>query len=201
MSHTNSYLKLGIGAGLTALITALPATAAAQEQSTIKNPGAHPDYIVEVEPHFALAYAPPFDGVGVGGRVNFPVLKNGFIPSINNNVAVGAGLDWVHGNGCYGFYCRGADSFWVPVVMQWNFFLSPHWSVFAEPGVAIAHASRSALCAGRDAFGNPVYVDCGDSVTSPEPVLTVGGRFHVSDRFALTMRVGYPYITLGGSIM
>ncbi|HTB72126.1 MAG TPA: hypothetical protein VK762_02725, partial [Polyangiaceae bacterium] len=68
----------------------------------------------------------------------------------------------------------------VPIVMQWNFWLSTHWSVFGEPGLA---------------FGS------GDRSTIVWPVFYAGGRFHFTDRVALTMRLGYPDFSLGVSFL
>jgi len=139
-------------------------------------------------------------------RFTIPIVKNGFVPSINNSVGIGFGLDWLHYNGCYyrsafapGF-CDNLDSFWVPVVMQWNFFLGTHWSVFGEPGLSIVYQN----------FGN--YYGCFDGVRSVpcaggpnhvslEPVIFFGGRYHFSETAALTLRIGWPYASFGISFM
>src|SRR5215831_3409063 len=73
---------------------------------TIKTPGDHPRYTFEAEPHLLLGFIDPpglahGTGIGVGGRGTVIVVKNGFVPSINNSIGVGFGLDWVH-------YGRGA---------------------------------------------------------------------------------------------
>lgn len=90
----------------------------------IKNPGAHPAYTFEAEPHGLVA---PFDDFlpGVGFRGTFVIVDNGFVKTINNSVGVGVGLDWTK------------NHFRIPVVMQWNFFLHRDWSVFGEPGGVI----------------------------------------------------------------
>ncbi len=198
------HSKLGLRTLALAAVTlaAWPSPAAGQEQSTVKNPGDHPAYPVEIEPHLAVGLASRFDGVGVGGRFSIPVLRNGFIPSINNNVAVGFGVDWAHRDGCFGYAdCRSADAFWFPGVMQWNFFLSEHWSTFVEPGLAVGYTTYSDVCAMRDVVGNIVYTGCGTSSAYLDPAFFVGGRYRATDRFALTMRVGYPYLAIGGSFM
>src|SRR5262245_1455677 len=96
------------------------------EESIIRHPGDHPNYAVEVEPHLSFAFFLPAagsTGVGLGGRFTIPVVRNGFVSTINNSVGVGFGLDWLHYNGCYyGYpyfryaYCDDLNSFWVPVV-------------------------------------------------------------------------------------
>ena len=51
--------------------------------------------------------------------------KNGFIDRINDSVGLGFGVDYTR------------DNTWLPLVMQWNFWLSEHWSVFGEPGYRV----------------------------------------------------------------
>jgi len=57
-------------------------------ESIIKNPGDHPKYSVELEPHVLLGWADLYrdNGLGVGMRLTIPIVDNGFIKSINNNV-------------------------------------------------------------------------------------------------------------------
>ena len=72
------------------------AGSARAEESIIKHPGDHPNYSLEIEPHLGFAFFLPTagsTGVGVGGRFTIPVVKNGFVSTINNNVGVGFGLD------------------------------------------------------------------------------------------------------------
>jgi len=181
------------------------------EDMIIKRPGDHPAYSVEIEPHLTLAFFIPTagsSGVGLGGRFTIPVVKNGFVSSINNSVGIGFGLDWIHYNGCYRYWgnpysCANFETFLLPVVMQWNFFLSTHWSVFGEPGLAITiNSYGSCVDFYFDNQGN--RINCG---TSPNRlgvnpfVLFLGGRYHFSETVALTMRIGWPYASIGVSFM
>lgn len=166
-----SCLKLlASGLALTAALCALPNTASG-DQVIIKRPGLHPNYIVELEPHVLLF--PFHDGdVGAGGRVTFEILDNGFIPKLNNSVGIGAGVDW------------GYDHAWVPIVLQWNFWLSRNWSVFGEPGVAVR------------------LRDNRRRKTSFDPLVAyAGGRFHFSDNITLTLRLGRPTMSAGISFL
>lgn len=151
-------------------LCALPRAAAA-DQMVIKRPGLHPNYNIELEPHLLLF--PFHDGdVGAGVRASFEIVDNGFITSINNTVAVGTGLDW------------GVDNAWVPIVLQWNFWLSRNWSVFGEPGIAVR------------------LRDAGRRKTSFDPiVMYAGGRFHFTDNITLTMRLGRPTMSVGVSFL
>ena len=144
---------------------------AAHAQSIIKRPGDHPDYSFEAEPHLLLGFGGPFEHkgrghLGVGFRGTVVIVNNGFVKTINNSVGISFGADMF----------VGEQTLFLPVAMQWNFWLSPHWSVFGEPGVGFS--SR------RDVV---------------HPILMAGGRYHFSDKVALTMRIGYPAISVGVS--
>ena len=172
---------------------------AAADELLIDDPGEHPDYIFDAEPHLLIGvFKPPGPaagtGLGVGFRGTIEIFDNGFVPSINNTVGVGFGVDWMRYdraeracvNQAPGDNCRivevdeSMDYFWIPVVMQWNFWLSENWRVFGEPGGAIR-------------FGK------GDA--KPLPVLMGGGRLHFSDYIALTLRAGYPSFSVGISFL
>jgi len=158
-----------------AMLALWPSLAGAQ--SIIKNPGDHPAYSFEAEPHLALDPYGGDTGFGPGFRGTFTVLDNGFINTINNSIGVGVGLDFL-------FYdhdcppqanCKTPTNVIVPVVMQWNFWLHDKWSVFGEPGVAFHFRSNT-----------------GDNFDFNPFVIYAGGRFHFSDKVTLTMRLGAP---------
>ena len=130
---------------LAAAASFLPTTARAEEL-LIKSPGDHPSYRFELEPHGLFGFGGPFeDGrgeLGAGLRATVSIVDNGFVPSINNSVGITFGGDV--------FFRRG--TIFVPVAMQWNFWLSTHWSVFGEPGIGFAANAR-----GRDVV-HPVFM-------------------------------------------
>ncbi len=181
----------------TALVTAAVVSTsswASADQSVIKRPGAHPDYVFEAEPHLVLGVIDgPGDsdeGFGPGFRGTIEIVDNGFISSINNTVGIGFGLDWLfYGDHCHGGGrnrnrdCHDHDRIILPVVMQWNFWLSRNWSVFGEPGFALNIRDRH----DDDDFDfNPI-------------VFYAGGRFHFNDAISLTMRIGHPTFSVGAS--
>jgi hypothetical protein len=128
-----------------------------------------PHYAFEAEPHFVLGpIGGPLPGVGFRGTI--VLLPEGFIDSINDSVGLGLGVDWTH------------DNTWVPVVMQWNFWLSEHWSVFGEPGAAFHLEDQ-----GRRSRG--------------DFTLYGGARLRFSERATLTFRVGYPALAVGFSFL
>jgi len=92
--------------------------------------------------------------------------------------------------------------FWVPVVMQWNFFLGTHWSVFGEPGLSIVYQNFGNNYYGCvNAVGQVVPCAGGPNNVTVEPVIFFGGRFHFSETAALTLRIGWPYASIGVSFM
>lgn len=208
----NARTLKSVLATLAVAVLTLARTASAEE-SIIKHPGDHPNYAVEIEPHLDFTFfdvGGGADGWGLGGRFSIPIVKNGFVSSINNSVAIGFGLDWLSYGGCYhyGRWARGyapdcgrVGVFWAPVVMQWNFFLSTHWSVFGEPGLAFHHSSWSAQCPGVDNAGRLYTYDCGDTDNGIDFAFFAGGRYHFSESMALTMRIGSPYFSVGLSFL
>jgi hypothetical protein len=192
-------------AGLFVLLglVAAPVARARAADDTIRRPGDHPLYSVELEPHLPIGWGGlggRYGGdaaLGLGARFSIPVVHNGFVPTINNSIAVTFGIDWVHYFGCYntGANCS-ADYITLPVALQWNFYVSQHWSVFGEPGFAIYHGFFS-TCQNFD--GTFCSHPSGFSETGIVPALFLGGRYHFTDRVSLTMRIGYPTLSVGVS--
>lgn len=193
---TYPRLVVSLTAALALAAFTLPAGA---DTSTIKRPGAHPNYVFEAEPHLALGFLNPpgpddDGGFGPGFRGTIEIVDNGFISKINNTVGIGFGLDWLfYGEHCHGGNgngnnnderCHDSDSLLFPVVMQWNFWLSRNWSVFGEPGLMFEF--RDDHDDDRDFHLDPF-------------VFYAGGRFHFSDAISLTMRAGWPTFSIGAS--
>jgi hypothetical protein len=184
-------------------------------QSIIRNPGAHPQYVLELEPHLLLGPTDPpgntvGTGVGAGLRATIPIVQNGFVQTINNSVGISFGFDWLHytsGRDVAVGYCgrwilgpnntrictqlagpstAPANYIFLPVAMQWNFWLLKQLSVFGEPGFVIYH---------RKAEFEP------DSSFGVAPLFQLGGRWHFSDIASLTFRFGYPTFSLGVSFL
>lgn len=193
--------------GLALSCAVLSFAGSAAGQSTIRRQGERPAYSFEAEPHFVLgAFQPPGPGddpgIGFGFRGTVEIVPDGFIGSINDSVGVGFGADLMRfeADGARGVcddfvtgpnntnVCvevegddRYADYLVLPLVMQWNFWLTRQWSVFGEPGIAF-------------------YYHDGDLDIDPV-ALWGGGRFHFSDSVSLTMRIGYPTLSVGFSFL
>ena len=198
--------------GLSALAFFFVCLAATAARAQIKDSGHHPHYSAELEPHLVVQWNDePWwddDGLGVGLRATLPIVQDGPVRTINNSLGIGFGLDWAHfGDHCWQGGPRpnaplddcSADDFWVPLVVQWNFFFSDLISAFPEFGLAIEHTRWEGRWCGR---GPNLYL-CGgggsSSDTDVELVLWLGVRFHLADSFALTLRVGTPSLLLGAS--
>jgi hypothetical protein len=183
-------------------------------QSTIRHPGEHPLYSVELEPHLLFGWIQPPGkpegrGLGFGVRATIPIVQNGFISTINNSVGISFGIDWIHYDDddyiaydscrrwvptpgdtrtCVELWGRRGGSsnyLYFPVAMQWNFWLHEKFSVFGEPGLALY-------------YDKPRY----DSAhLGMAPAFHIGGRWHFARRGMLTMRIGYPSISLGVSVL
>ncbi len=170
---------------------AFAVTTPAAAESIIKQPGDHPDYHVEIEPHGVLGlnyywnwdYYGPF-GFGGGARFSIPVCKNCFVPKINNNVAISFGADIVFWPFATQFINYVPTYLYLPVAMQWNFFLTKKWSVGPELGFVPEFGvfydyNACGLAAGCHNWG--VF-----------PAFWAVARFHFNDSVALTMRLGFP---------
>jgi hypothetical protein len=208
MNERVAMLKtLALVAGLSApLFAAAPALA----ESIIKRPGEHPRYSVELEPHLLFAWAEPpgvhapgDEAYGIGARVSIPIVE-GLIRSINDSAAIGFGGDFLHYYS--GRHFAGRCTRWergpagtsvcvettadggyanmlvLPVVFQWNFWLTDVISVFGEPGLALTY-------------------DKNEKLDFSPLVIWGGARFKVADSVAITLRLGVPTISAGASFL
>ena len=207
------------------LIAALAALLAfyagnAKAESIIKQPGNHPQYAVDLEPHLALGLDDTYyyggTGYGLGARVTIPFLRNGPISTINNDMGIGFGLDWLtRGNSCnngYYYAFRGgpayyaynncsAYSIYVPVVLQWNFYLTDIITVYGEPGFALRYSHISWDFAPLGCAPGNYACQGSNSFTDPILVIAGGAKFMFGRTVGLNVRVGYPYFSVGASIL
>jgi hypothetical protein len=150
----------------------LLAASAKAEPLLIESPGDHPAYHFEAEPHALLGFGSIENGaLGVGFRGTLALMDPGFIKTINNVAGFSFGGDLFIGR-------KRSDALYVPLMAHWSFFFSQHWSAFAELGLGLR------------------FFDDGTHIN---PALNIGGRFHMTERVALTLRLGYPALALGVS--
>jgi hypothetical protein len=195
---------------LAVVVAAAASSETSQAAMTIKDPNP-PKYGVEIEPKFNLGFLRAFgdyggNNYGPGVRFSIPIVSPGFIKKLNNNVAITFGADFIYYEGYryWGYWCNGrrdcinyynqySPGFWslhLPVAMQWNFFLTDKWSVFGEPGLTLRYAFYRS-----DPYYGTYCANCGDPYGNrftPYFTFYAGGRFHFSEKVALTMRIGHP---------
>jgi hypothetical protein len=116
---------------------------------------------VRPEAHMNLFYHNG-EWFGFGGRAEIPLVQEGLLVEVNDELAICPGLDLL----VNGFAIAPM------VAMQWNFYVAREWSVFPDLGFAIIIGEH----------GHP----------DVEPVFEVGGRYHFNDRNALMLRIGWP---------
>jgi hypothetical protein len=160
-------------AAFASTLVGLWATDSRAEEVVIDKPHDHPSYRLEVEPHGLIGFGRVDDGavLGAGLRLNF-VLVDPFIKTVNNNIAIGVGGDL--------FFHRYGLSGLVPLMGQWNFFVLEHFSIFGEGGLGFGFFNGK--------YNDHVYLT---------PLLALGGRIHLVERIAITLRVGYPALSVG----
>jgi hypothetical protein len=114
-------------------------------------------------------------------------------------MAISFGLDWTYADRACGPRANPwnesceLNSFWFPVTLQWNFYLTDIISVFGEPGLAVVHYRWDTW----DRCWAPGYCDPNGHDTELRPVFAGGARFLFSDHIGAVVRLGYPSITAG----
>ena len=178
------------------LVVQTLALSPARADDTIKRPGDHPHTGVEIEAHGLVGWDGVYTnaGYGAGARLSVPIVENGFIPKINNSVSISFGLDLLRYDGCWYYGNCSATVIESPVAMQWNFYVAKKWSVFGEPGVVVYHGFFNGCPAGWWCGASP-------QATGVVPAFYAGARYSLSETTSLTMRVGYPTVSVGVSFL
>jgi hypothetical protein len=112
--------------------------------------------------------------IGVGGLFYIPLVKDGFIPPVNDEFGIDFGADVVFFLGYTNFL-----AFWIPVSVLWTFHFTDTFSAYAKVGVALRIW--------------PGYINS----VFPDFTTAVGLNFMISKGFGLRAEAGYPGIKLG----
>lgn len=128
----------------------------------------------------------PYSVVGVGGRVEFAIVPNGFIRGhVKDELALSFGAELFFAPTEFGWNYYTGGVYTIPIgAVQWNFYLGDHWSVFPELGVAV-----------RVDFGQDGWTDRhghGYSWLYPQVDAGIGARYHFNDNVALLLRASTP---------
>ena len=113
--------------------------------------------------------------IGVGGTFYIPLVKDGFIPPVNDEFGIDFGSDVVF---FLGF--RNPFALWIPVSVLWTFHFTDNFAVYAKAGVALRIW--------------PGYLN--QSVW-PDFTTAIGLNFMLNKSFGLRAEAGYPGIKLG----
>lgn len=122
--------------------------------------------------------------VGVGGRYYYPILPNGFIPSLNDEFGVEAGIDLTLA--FYGYVGVRLD---IPAEAVWRFHFTERFSAYAKLGIGIGFSFSGYGCF----YG-------GGFCAYPVPVGAAGIFFKLNDVLSLRAEVGYPWAKVGLAI-
>lgn len=117
-----------------------------------------------------------YGALGAGIRADIPIVANGFINGVNDELAISPGVEVFFFNTWNDF---GGRPYVMPLAMlQWNFYIGDEWSVFPELGVALFVGDEDYLPG-----GNAIYATVASGV---------GARYHFSTRNALLLRASWP---------
>jgi hypothetical protein len=111
--------------------------------------------------------------LGFGGRVDIPIVPRGLIDGVNDELALSPGAEL--------YFHDGRDnhlSIAPLVAAQWNFYVSPSWSLFPELGLALIF----------DQHG-PNH----DDHVHLNLLFALGARYHFTGRNAFVLRVVWPF--------
>ena len=162
--------------------TTTTASAPAAEQDGIKD--ASPHFRPQMISAFAGFQFGHFAGYGVpmfiGGRYYLPIVKDGFLPSINDEFGLEFGLDF-HFTFLRDIYTDSVlFGFGVPAEAMWVFHFSPKFDAYGKVGFVFGSAVNSG-------YGGFWW----DFRTH------VGMRFKLNDVMYFRAEVGYPNIMVG----
>jgi hypothetical protein len=124
--------------------------------------------------------------LGAGGRVEFPIVPDGFIGGkVRDELALSFGADLFFAPTYWGDSGYYGGAYVVPIgVAQWNFYLGERWSVFPEAGIAVHVGIEHDGWYDRHGRSYPWLY--------PTPDLGIGARCHFNDRVALLLRISTP---------
>lgn len=116
--------------------------------------------------------------LGLGARFYVPIVKEGFLPMLNDSFGIEFGADAIVVFGAYG-YGSGFE-FAIPVEARWNFHIFARLEAYAKVGAGL----------GLFFIYNGLYARF-------IPVANVGVIFKVNKVLSLRAEVGYPAVKLG----
>ncbi|MGQ0506856.1 MAG: hypothetical protein ACT4TC_16210 [Myxococcaceae bacterium] len=153
------------------------------EQSVTRKPGALFDTSVKDRPMMLSGFVGlPFFGIGFGlaPRFSVPIVKEGFIPTLNDWVDIEFGFD-------LNFHLGPAVSFVPAVEGRWNFQITPEFAAYGKAGFGIGYWGYTGL-------GLTPY-----SGLYGYPIVAVGLLYKIGGVF-LRAEGGVPWVKVGVGI-
>ena len=112
--------------------------------------------------------------IGVGASLYVPILRNGFIPPVNDEFGIDFGADAIFFLGYqYPF------ALWVPISVLWTFHFTETFAAYVKAGVALRFWPGDPL---------PLY---------PDFVGAIGLNWLFARSFGLRVEAGYPGLKVG----
>ncbi len=132
---------------------------------------------------FPYAYSYYGFPLGLSGRYYFPVLNDGFVPTINDSFGLEFGADLA-------LYSRGGFSTFlaIPIEAMWALHFFPKFAAYLKLGAAIEFRLGRA-CARDECFeglGVGAY-----------PIGTLGFWYAFTDVVRFRLELGYPWVKIG----
>jgi hypothetical protein len=112
--------------------------------------------------------------VGVGLRFYIPIVKEGFLPMLNDSFGIEFGADTSLVLGSYLGFALG-----LPVEVRWNFHIFPKLEAYAKLGLGLG------------------VLAVGFTYVYPIPVANVGVLFKVNKVLSLRAEIGSPAVKIG----
>lgn len=131
-------------------------------------------------PWWGRGYTGPYYStftLGFGGRFYLPIVKEGFLPMLNDSFGVEFGVDGAVVFPGYPYNIGGELQ--VPAEARWNFHLFPKLDVYAKVGFGVGVL-----------FAYAVYV-------YPVVVANVGALFKITETISLRAEIGSPALKIG----
>jgi len=119
-----------------------------------------------------------YSGIGIAGRYVLPIVRDGFIPSLNDSVELEFGADlwygWGWGSYYYGYNYGYAGYLGVAPVVEgtWTFHFFPKFDAYAKLGGGLSIRTNG--------YGVGFF-----------PVGTAGINYRFGDKIALRAEIGY----------
>ena len=125
--------------------------------------------------HAIIPYGHFYGGFGIGAGATFyiPLVKDGFIPPVNDEFGIDFGADVVL------FFYYAPFSLTFPVCALWTFHITDKFSAYVKLGIALKI---------HPGWAYPIF---------PDFVSVVGINFMLSKGFGLRAEAGYPGVKLG----